>query len=271
MSTELRLTILSNLSSIEAMYARLSQEAEYRYADKELPGGDALVMLGPVANMEAFNYRQLSEMMGRTDGGSGVDDLDTDPAPPLLVLAGWVDCIKAERGEESTQRARIDREIKYLRSAIDWITGTNADDEPYFLAADELDRDLEALVKRLEAVLKDGTRITHGAPCLHCVGVNMVRIEDARKGLQDKYECPKCHRDYTKTNYDYVVGVTFLQHATELTAAQIETRTEIPASKVRVWGTRYEGLKTRKNPEGVWLYDVAAVVERDEMAEKEMA
>lgn len=260
MTTELRLSIGSNLSRVLSLYGDLKKEARFRYADKEYPGGEAMNMIGPVANLEAFNYRQLSEMMGRTDGGSGADDLETDPAPPLLVIAGWVDVIKAERGEVSTDRAVIEREVAYLRSALDWITGVNADEEPYFLAADELDRDLEDLVKRLEAVLKDGTRLTFGIPCLHCVEVNMIRVEDARTGLQDRYECPKCHRDYKKANYDYVVGVTFLAHATELTAAQIETKTQIPATKIRVWGTRYDGLKTKKSPEGRWLYDVAAVV-----------
>lgn len=264
MSTELRLSIGSNLSRVLSLYGDLKKEARFRYADKEYPGGEAMNMIGPVANLEAFNYRQLSEMMGRTDGGSGADDLENDPAPPLLVVAGWVDIIKAERGEASTDRAVIEREVAYLRSALDWITGVNADDEPYFLAADELDRDLAALVKRLEAVLKDGTRLTFGAPCLHCVDQNLVRVEDARKGLQDKYECPKCGREYKKATYDYVVGVTHLAHAKELTADQIETKTQIKATKIRVWGSRYEGLKTKLNPEGVWLYDVEAVIDRAE-------
>lgn len=263
---ELRLSIGSTLSNILSLSRDLQAEAEARFADKEFPGGDAMVMLGPVANVEAFNYRQLSEMMGRTDGGSGADELDTDPAPPLLVLAGWVDIVKAERGETSLERATIPREVGYLRSAVDWICGSNAEGEPYFLAADELDNSLRSLQYQLEAVLKDGTRITHGAPCLHCTGVNLVRVEDARLGLQDSYYCPSCRRDYKKSNYDYVVGVTHLHNAHELTAEQIEQRTGIRATRVRVWGSRYEGLKTKRSPEGPWLYDVAAVIaKRDEI------
>lgn len=270
--SDLRLSIGSALSSIESLCRDLQAEAEARYADKLFPGGLAMVMLGPVANIEAFNYRQLSEMMGRTDGGSGADDLEDDPAPPLLVLAGWVDVVKGERGEASNDRATIPREIAYLRSAIDWICGTNSDDEPYFLASDELDRSLRTLKYQLEAVLKDGTRLTFGAPCLHCVGVNMIRVEDARLGLQDKYVCPTCQRDYTKANYDYAVNVTHLHNAPELTAEQIERRTDIKATRVRVWGSRYPELKAGKNPEGLLLYWVEAVVaKRDAIEGAEVA
>lgn len=263
----LRNSIGSNLSSIQSLCRNLEDEAQHRFADSEMPGGEALVMLGPVANLEAFNYLKLSQIMGRTEGDRGLDDVKGDPAPPLLILADWGDRVAREKGDNRTEKATIEREIAYLRSVIDWIVGTNSDGEPYFIDAGELDSQLAAVVKRLEAVMKEGTRITYGAPCLHCVGVNMVRVEDAKYGLQDKFICPTCRRDYTKASYDYVVSISHLHHATELTAVQIETRTGIKASRVRVWGARYEGLKTKRSPEGLWLYSVQAVTDkRDELA-----
>lgn len=266
MSTELRLSIASSLTTIVSLYRSLEDEALHRYADKEYPGGEAMAMLGPVANLEAFNYRQLSELMGRTSGGMVFEGSDVDAAPPLLVLAGWAEVIAAERGQVRTRRATIDTEADYLRSNIDWMGSEDVEGEPTFLAIDELDRDLTSLITRLEALLKAGTRLTFGAPCLHCVDVNMVRIEDARLGLQDKYLCPKCHRPYDKDAYDFAVGTAHLAHATELTADQIEKRTGIKATRVRVWGSRHKGLKTKRSPEGLWLYNVAAVIaKRDEI------
>jgi hypothetical protein len=262
MSTELRLSIASKLTTIVNLYRDLEAEALHRYADKEYPGGEAMVMLGPVANLEAFNYRQLSELMGRTTGGMVFEDLD--PAPPLLVLAGWAEVVAAEKGNDRTQRATIEREAEYLRSNLDWMGGEDEDGEATFLPIDELDQDLAGLEKRLEALLKAGTRLTHAAPCLHCVDKNLVQNEDAKYGLQDSYYCPGCKRTYEKDAYDYAVGTAHLAHATELTAVQIETRTGIKATKIRVWGSRYPELKTKRNPEGVWLYDVAAVQGRSE-------
>jgi transposase-like protein len=263
MSTELRLSIASKLTTIVSLYRDLESEALHRYADKEYPGGEAMVMLGPVANLEAFNYRQLSELMGRTTGGMVFEGPDSDPAPPLLVLAGWSEVVATEKGDVRTQRATIEREAEYLRSNIDWMGSEDEYGEPVFLPIDELDRDLAGLEKRLEALLKAGTRLTHGAPCLHCPDKNLVRNEDAKYGLQDSYYCPGCKRTYEKDAYDYAVGTAHLAHATELTAVQIETRTGIKATRVRVWGSRHPELKTKRSPEGPWLYDVAAVQERD--------
>lgn len=257
---ELRLSIGRHLSEIVILYRDLEAEALHRYADKDMPGGEALVMIGPVANLEAFNYRQLSELMGRTSDGSGSDDLDSDPAPPLLVLGGWAEVVASERGHNRTERATIEREADYLRDSIDFMLSEDEYGEPVFLAVDELDRDLAGLQNRLEALMKSGTRLTFGAPCLHCVGVNLVRVEDAKYGLQDRYFCPSCHRDYDKEAYEFAIGTAHLAHATELTAVQIEKRSGLKASRVRVWGSRYPELKTRRSPEGPWLYDVAAVL-----------
>lgn len=268
MSTELRLSIASRLTTIVSLYRDLEAEALYRYADKEYPGGEAMVMLGPVANLEAFNYRQLSEMMGRTSGGMVFEGPDSDPAPPLLVLAGWAEIVAAEKGEDRQQRATMEREAAYLRANLDWMGSQDGDGEPAFLAIDELDRDLESLEKRLEALLKAGTRLTHGAPCLHCPDKNLVRNEDAKYGLQDSYYCPGCKRPYEKEAYDYAVGTAYLAHATELTAVQIEKRTQIKATRVRVWGSRFPELKTKRSPEGPWLYDVAAVIAKHDEIEK---
>jgi hypothetical protein len=64
-ASKARLYIAQNLSFIEEVYTRLRAEAYFHASDHEIPGGDALVMLGPRADVEAWNYVKLSAIMGR--------------------------------------------------------------------------------------------------------------------------------------------------------------------------------------------------------------
>ena len=161
MTDDLRLRndLATVLRAIVDLYGNLEDEAAHRYASKDMPGGDALVMLGPAANLAAWeNQIDTAERLyfeGRA-AWIELDDLDTDPAPPLLVLASWVDIIREERGQPTDLRATVKREADYLVRSLDWIVEN-------FLPVDELARDLSALRGRLEAVLKDGTRFDTSA------------------------------------------------------------------------------------------------------------
>lgn len=264
MSTDIGLDIAQSLTSIVVLYRDLEDEALHRYADKDMPGGDALNYLGPVANLEAYGYRQLSDLMGRTNAKGGEDDADVDDAPPLLVLGGWVEVLRAERGmEPETRRATITREADAIRGAIDWMLAEDEHGTPNFLPADEVAKDLRRVVTRLESILRAGHRTEFGAPCVHC-RTPLTRLHDDKRGRLDEYRCTGCGREYKKEAYDFAVGTAHLAHAKELTAAQIETKStgDLTASRVRVWGSRYPELKRGRNPEGVWLYDVEAVFAR---------
>ena len=51
-----------DLTLIAGMFEALREEAQNRTNDREFPGGDALVMLGPGADVEAFSYIQISAL-----------------------------------------------------------------------------------------------------------------------------------------------------------------------------------------------------------------
>lgn len=261
--TDLRLTIATSLTRVVALYRDLETEAEHRYADKEFPGGDALVMLGPVANLEAWNYQQLSEMMGRTHRyGISSDDLDSDPAPPLLVLAGWADVVAEERGETRRKRATIKREVDYLRHALDWITGVNADEEPYFMAADELDRDLRNLVRRLESVLKDGIAVDRGVPCMRC-GKALVKVWGGSEE-HDRWHCAQCDEWSTSDQYNLAVKAAHRANATKLNATDMLAEYRIKPGSLTGWASKGLVCKRGKDGSGRILYDVEqAVTQRD--------
>lgn len=273
---KVRLDVARDLSSIETMYGHLMDEAIAKADDAhEFPGGDAMNLMGPVANLEAWQHRydaaEARAFASDADMRAGhdyvYDQVDTEDHP-LLVLATWEDAIREERDQPTDLRATVTRAAAYIRSSLDWMLGTNEFGDLNFLGIDALEVDLRRVRHRLETVLHDGVRTERGAPCLHCRSP-LEREQSARTGLLDSYRCKGCGRFYSKSQYDYAIGVTYLHHSPTLTAAQIEEREGIEASKVRVWGCRYEGLKTgKRTPEGRLLYDVAAVVaRRDELAE----
>jgi hypothetical protein len=260
--TDLRLSIAQHLTSIERLCRDLETEALHRFADKEYPGGPALTMLGPVANIEAWNYRQLSELMGRTYNGSGLDDLDSDPAPPLLVVSGWADVIATERGDVRRQRASIKRECAFIRGVLDWVTGSNADGDSYFLAADELDRDLGVLVRRLEAVLHDGIAVDRGVPCMRC-GKALVKVWGANAD-SDRWHCGPCDEWSSGEQYNLAVKAAHRANATKLNATDMLAEYRIKAGTLTGWAAKGIVHKRGKDGSGRILYDVTeALAQRD--------
>lgn len=200
MSIDIGLDIAQSLTAITMLFRDLEDEALHRYADKDIPGGQALTYLGPVANMEAYNYRQLSELMGRTCVKGGLDDPDTDDAPPLLVLAGWTEVIRDHRGmEPETRRARITREADFIRFSIDWMLAENADGVPNFMPVDELARDLGRVRSRLENVLKAGERDDRiRAECESCPPSPRLAVKHGTEDdhSDDSWFCPNCRQPY---------------------------------------------------------------------------
>jgi hypothetical protein len=200
MSIDLGLDIAQSLTSIVVLYRDLEEEALNRYADKNMPGGDALNYLGPVANLEAYNYRQMSDVIGRTNAKGGLDDPETDDAPPLLVLASWCDVIRQHRGmAPSEKRATITGEADSIRASIDWMLAEDHDGIPNFLPADELAKDLRRVVARLENVLKAGDREDRiKAECRACPQSPRLAVKhgDHEDRSDDSWYCPNCHEPY---------------------------------------------------------------------------
>lgn len=242
MSIDLGLDIAQSLTAITILWRDLADEALHRYADSEFPGGMALVELGPVANMEAYTYRQLSELMGRTNAKGGEDDDATDDAPALLVLASWHDVIRDHRGlEPSEVRATITREADAIRGSIDWMLAENADAVPNFLPADELARDLRHVRTRLENVLKAGER--DGRTQVPCTSEtcdtkpNLIRpVTD--DGLADSWRCPACRahydvRDFISARHQHM----YSERAADswLTVSDAAHSIERPISTLRTW------------------------------------
>lgn len=199
--TDLRLDIARDLSGIEDMYTRLRSEAINRAGDPDIPGGAAMVLLGPGADVEAWGYIQLSSIFGRLSIDKEEQDrIERDGIePPLSFLASWADIVREERGQEpSNRRARIGDEIRYLRSAIDWMISVDDEGEPWWLPVDDFATRLHQVRRTLENVLHEGDRPERiNARCNQpspkpCDRPRLIRVKGEREGDEDSYRCPDC-------------------------------------------------------------------------------
>lgn len=261
----LRLRISVDLREIQALYADLRAEAVSHADDPDLPGGDAMVMLGPSADPEAWSYRQLSAALGRT-APHGIYENDADPQPPLLVLATWEDCIRQELQTPTDKRATIEGAAKFLASSIDWCLDTDADGDINFLAIDDMAADIAKVRRRLEAVLHAGEQVDRGAPCLSH-GRRYVKVWDDEKDEPTEYGYRwRCHgddegngkhwadpEDYARANRDQARGL-----ADRLIASDMHLEYRIKPSTLRTWAERMCVPKRGKDQSGRQLYDVAA-------------
>lgn len=206
-----RLRIAQDLTAIEGMFSSLRAEAVNRAGDPDIPGGAAMVMLGPGADVEAWNYVQMSAALGRLDHYGQKDVqliVKDDIEPPLSFLASWSDLIREERGQEpSTKRASIKGEADYIRSALDWVLATDEDGSPWWLPVLDFSDGLHKVRRSMENVLHDGDRDDKiNARCKAC---DERRDDDDEKlaprlsvrkaeghGGHDFWQCPRCKQVY---------------------------------------------------------------------------
>jgi len=188
-----RVRIAQNLSAIEDMFARLRTEAINRAGDPNIPGGAAMVLLGPGADIEAFGYAQMSELFGRTRGTTEIA-LAGDVEPPLSFLAGWADIIREARGQEpSRKRATIAREVRYLREAADWVLATDDDGRLWWMQALDFTDGLYKVRRAMENALKAGKRRQWiNAECKNCERrekLFLLKKGKAEDGSMDMWQC----------------------------------------------------------------------------------
>ena len=192
----MRVQLAKDLRSIEDMYDNLQTEAVNRGGDPNMPGGMAMVMLGPGADVEAFGYAQLSAMMGRVDPGSVETD---DIEPPLSFLSGWVDIVREERDQPTGLKATVGREVAYLRRSVDWMLSSDEYGDLRFIQVDDFAEQLEKVRRALENVLRDGHRATRiRAECKSCEDSPRLCLRQgaAKDGSQDHWYCPACYHAY---------------------------------------------------------------------------
>lgn len=240
----------SDLQAIGDLCSSLPEEAVEKGVQSE-----AMMLLGPTSDPEAWRNRATSAMVGRLDA-SYLEDC-RDEMHPLWILGTWeqiwrdhLDHYSIATVTVASAHAYLDMQIGYMSEQV----------EPAF---DEFARELRGCRAHLENVLHDGIREERGAPCVQC-GKHMVRTDE-------HWECRTCHRTVTEAEYRFAVGVAYKAIAPALTAADLFERTGVKASVVRVWGSRYPEIKRGRNHLGITLYDVASVIAKRDNTETEQA
>lgn len=261
----------SDLKAIGDLCASLPAEAAVKGVQSE-----AMMLLGPVADPEAWRQTAMSavrgwlckciqrrqlcpSLFGKTcpDEAYLDDNLDMDETHPLFVLAGWEQVWRDYLDHPTDEPVSVQSAARYLDMQMGYMSERL--ERPF----DDFARDLRTCRAHLEDVLRDGIREERGAPCVQC-GKHMVRTDD-------HWECRGCHRKVTEAEYRFAVGVAYKAVAPALTAADLFDRTGVKASVIRVWGSRYPEIKRGRNHLGITLYDVASVIAKRDNTETEQA
>lgn len=280
-SSKTRLDVARALSDIASLYLDLWAEAEAKHADREMPGGDAMNMLGPVANLEAWEHRyeaaearaiSMDDPWTTANGGAnyGSDQLAAEDHP-LLILATWEDAIREECEQPTDLRATVPRAIDYLRGKLDRITAEDIHEDPQWPAVEPLLTDLKKVRATLEALLHEGYRADRGADCLTC-GQRLVREWAQGPGKtddDDHWNCTPCGFRYNHAAYMLAVRADYMARATWLQADHMQEQYRIPVGTLQGWAGKGHVAKRRNIHTGRMVYRVLDAVkrrDRDEVA-----
>lgn len=183
--------VARDLREILAMHAALHAEARARSADRLMPGGVAMVALGSVANMEAWeNMQQATERYQR--GYTSVEDEDPDVSwSAFQLLEWWSEDWRRVHDAEYRERPTIATEAEFLRWALDWAW----DNEPRW---DDFAADVRRARLKLEDVLYDGKRADRTRiVCDRCAAApQLLSLKGSKEdGSEDSWKCTSCkHR-----------------------------------------------------------------------------
>ena len=197
------------LREIEHLCNDLTEQAVHKANDRLMPGGHAMVALGPAASPEAWEHQhEAREAMGRDT--SHVAEEDDSWEPPLQALLFWSEAWRRELGMEYDDwRPTVRTEAAFLRNpdVLSWAW----DNEVHF---NDFLADVKRTQARLENVLYAGIRPERGVPCLYetCRGVRIQRKlvpgrDDSgqRTWRHTNWTCPRCGREWDEARYRSMV------------------------------------------------------------------
>lgn len=291
------LSVARDLRAIVELSADLGDQAAHK-ANGEMPGGDALACLAPVASPEAWENRveTIERLWWESDQATrpliGIDE-DANWEPPLQTILFWSEAWRYEHGSVMDARPTVETEAAWLGQIVHWAY----EHEPRF---EDFERDIRQARARLEAVLYAGERDAHGVAACECGG-GLDRLNDEPRqcrcpfrplphawhdrtdrcciqcwwdtrhalhnqgGLRNEWVCRQCHKTYDRDGYAQLVAKDARDNATALPAVMMVVRFEeqgLTIGQLRMWALRKYVKKHGRDELGRMLYDVADVEAR---------
>jgi len=233
------------LHQIAKMCGALPEEVEHRGID-----GEAMYLIGPVADPEAWGHMEASVLSGRVPEeylSDAVGELH-----PLWVLGTadmlWRDALDHDDRTTLTLEGAVD----YLDANLTYMGGYEHIDFAAFATQ------LRRCRNHLEAVLHDGEQRETGAPCMTCHKPLERTWGDDEK--QDGWKCHRCHQTSTDAQYRFAVMHLHREEAEWLTDRDMQIRTGVKAGTVRSWARAETALVRKKRDQDRTVYAVADVM-----------
>jgi len=197
--------VARDLTEILRMYAELREQAVNEATSQLMPGGRAMVELGPVANLESWTHQQDTterlidhpqERLRRAY--TSEPDEDPDEAwSAFQLIEFWSEAWRREHGAEYDQRPTIESEVNFVRYLLDWAW----DNEP---AWDDFAGDVRRARVRLEDVLTEGHRVEKTRVLCNLGACeeprHLIRLVSA-SGREDVWKCPGCKGRYDRDDF----------------------------------------------------------------------
>lgn len=217
--------VRENLREIGRLCDSLPAEVEHRGVE-----GEAMMLLGPATNPEAWGHREASAKAGRINAAY-LDDA-RDELHPLFVLGGWDmvyrDAFDHEEAEVMTLASTVGYLDRNLTYAATW---------PH-VPFEDMARDLRRCVGHLERVLHDGEQVDEGVPCLTCSRPLRRVWGDGKR--EDGWECQRCHEQSSEAQYRFAVKADYIANAEWLTDVDMAVRfidDGVLPTNVRSWAS----------------------------------
>lgn len=198
--------VARDLTEIVDLHRRLAEQAVHQAGAKvdgtSLPGGAAMVALGPVANLEAWgNQNATDERMGLAY--TSVEDEDPEEAwSPFQLLEFWSEDWRRVHEAEYGRRPTIESEANFIRWALDWAW----ENEPRW---DDFAADVRKARVKLEDILSAGNRAERSrVPCSSeaCEPQPRLIVIRGEGDTPDHHKCPACKTRYMPDDYDRALG-----------------------------------------------------------------
>lgn len=280
--------VARDLTEIENLACHLEAQALARANDRGyLPGGDAMVALVRVADLDEWgeliasaelrHYAGCDKVDHRdctVHGAEHVEDEDDQHAEdPLRTLLFWTDAWRSDHGYPlEGRRPTLSTEASFIRHMLNWAW----DNE---MKWDDFARDVNRTRRRLENILHAGRRTERsGVNCIEDACERKPRLIKVyqRTAVEDHYKCPSCKARYTPQRYRLAKAELLNSQGAERHVKAQDARDAIGRSS-RTWRKwlRYWYVRSYRDPltgqVWVWWPDVREVDRDTQRRNREVA